>query len=177
MDALNWARVRGVSWGRLCALRENPNTTVTRTATPVALVIFPILLSSVLLAGAPSLAEFRAQKEAPFVRGTNGVDEHGRMGPFQNISHRAQCLGLLHERLFLMHSEKNDLWPSPMAQFRHGLEAVHERHRDVRHDDFRAQTVILLQERAAVRNGTDDFKFFAQNTLELPEKRGIVVGQ
>src|ERR1039458_466113 len=159
MDALNWARVRGVSWGRLCALRENPNTTVTRTATPVALVIFPILLSSVLLAGALSLAEFRAQKEAPFVRGANGVDEHGRMGPFQNISHHAQCLRFLHERRFFMHSEEYDLWLSPVAQFRHCLEAIHERHRDVRHDDFRAQTVILLQECAAVRNGTHDLEF------------------
>ena len=78
---------------------------------------------------------------------------------------------------FLMHSEKYDLWLSPTVQFRDRLEAVHERHRDVRHDDFRVQAVVLLQQCATIRNGTDDLEFLVQNTLEPTEQRRIVVGE
>src|ERR1019366_8950933 len=76
-----------------------------------------------------------------------------------------------------MHSEKYDLRLSVVMQLRRCLKAVHERHRDVRHDDIRTQTVILLQKCATVRNGTDDLEFFFQNTMELLEKRRIVVGE
>ena len=51
----------------------------------------------------------------------------------------------------LMHGEKDDLRRSSAAQCRYRLEAVHDRHRDVRDNHFRMQTAAFLQKCAPVR--------------------------
>lgn len=125
----------------------------------------------------PVSAQVRAQEEAPVVRGTNGVGEYRGTGSFQNIPHRPQSLRFFYECMFLMHREKDDLRRTSAAQFRHRLEAIQDRHRDVRDDHVRVQTVACLQKCAPVRNGADNIEFLVESKQKFPQECRIVIGK